>query len=319
MYFKYLIILLPFLFAFNRCDDGHSDMKEVTAFALKNPSVPGTYRNLDGIYASLNEIKENYPESVKLYTVGYGAQTARPIPLVRIGKQMGDHPVRFLFVAGTHGNEGAPVEAIMYVINDLLAEGNSPGDLILDFIPVHNPDGYAENTRENGIGIDLNRDFPVGRSATQLQPETVTLMNLINRFQYKASLFFHSGNEKKYENLIRIPMEFNSLGVDAFGMKFAAELNHLADIVQTAGNIHHPAVPWRRASNMVKFSGIASDWCSGGFMKPDYRHPGEMICEKSHPSLTIELCYPKQPSDPLQLQEESQELDRIIRALILYF
>ena len=316
MRLKYLI---PFLLVIYACSERQNDLKEVASYFSENQPVSGIYRNLDGIYSSLNDLKDRHPEKVRFYEIGQGVRSGRQIPLVRIDWSTGTDPVRLLFVAGTHGNEAAPVEAMMFVLEKLLSDTPVPGNFVLDFVPVHNPDGYAENERENGAGVDLNRDFPVGKSDSQMQPETEALMGLINGLQYKASLFFHSGNEKKYENLVRVPMEFNALGVDAFETEFAGQLKRLAEIVESAGNTGNPATRWRCASDMVIFGGIASDWCSSGFMKADFQHSDDIICNRSHPSLTIELCYPKQPSDPVQLREEFGEMDQIIHALIFNY
>ncbi|TFG96884.1 MAG: DUF2817 domain-containing protein, partial [Calditrichales bacterium] len=205
MRLKYLI---PFLLVIYACSERQNDLKEVASYFSENQPVSGIYRNLDGIYSSLNDLKDRHPEKVRFYEIGQGVRSGRQIPLVRIDWSTGTDPVRLLFVAGTHGNEAAPVEAMMFVLEKLLSDTPVPGNFVLDFVPVHNPDGYAENERENGAGVDLNRDFPVCKSDSQMQPETEALMGLINGLQYKASLFFHSGNEKKYENLVRVPMEF---------------------------------------------------------------------------------------------------------------
>ncbi|MBT3271139.1 M14 family metallocarboxypeptidase [Candidatus Poribacteria bacterium] len=63
---------------------------------------------------------------------------------------------RLALSAGTHGDEPAGVEAVVRLLET--------GDSTLagfDWVafPCLNPAGYAEGTRENGAGVDINRSF----------------------------------------------------------------------------------------------------------------------------------------------------------------
>jgi len=62
---------------------------------------------------------------------------------------------RVYLSTGMHGDEPAgPLAAL-----DLLRGNLWPGDAALWFCPCLNPAGFALNRRENGEGIDLNRDY----------------------------------------------------------------------------------------------------------------------------------------------------------------
>ena len=191
--------------------------------------------------------------------------------------------------------------------------------ITIDFIPVHNPEGYLENQRDNKKGINLNRNFPYGNVKVQMEPETKAIVNLINTINYNASLFLHSANEDKYENLVRTPIELNKLGPKALKQENQKDLIQLQNIVIKAGNSRNPDILWHSSSEMVDLPGIASDWCESGFVKKEYTPDYIETCKKSHPSLTIELCFPKQPMDEERLISEKQELYTIITALVNKF
>jgi murein peptide amidase A len=76
----------------------------------------------------------------------------------RLGSTLDSRPSTFRRVylsAGIHGDEPAgPLAALR-----LLQENRWPENLDLWFCPCLNPIGFTRNTRENGCGIDLNREY----------------------------------------------------------------------------------------------------------------------------------------------------------------
>ena len=88
---------------------------------------------------------------------GWSVETIAPEPFRRIAlvrpSPLPEAP-NFYVSAGIHGDEPAGPLAIL----ELLREDQWPmGNYWI--IPCLNPDGFLSNTRENSIGIDLNRDF----------------------------------------------------------------------------------------------------------------------------------------------------------------
>lgn len=63
--------------------------------------------------------------------------------------------LRFYISAGIHGDEPAGPLAVLR----LLLEDKWPADADITLIPCLNPIGFTLNRRENGSGIDLNRDY----------------------------------------------------------------------------------------------------------------------------------------------------------------
>lgn len=63
-----------------------------------------------------------------------------------------------LLVGGTHGDERATVSILENFASSRLHSGDLRHPLAI--LPLHNPDGHAADSRYNGRGVDLNRNFP---------------------------------------------------------------------------------------------------------------------------------------------------------------
>jgi protein MpaA len=90
------------------------------------------------------------PASARTVLLGHSWH-GRPIEAVEVGNRSGP-PV--LVIGCIHGNETGGI-AIARALERL-----SPRDLDLWIVPDLNPDGFAAGTRQNGHGVDLNRNFP---------------------------------------------------------------------------------------------------------------------------------------------------------------
>jgi hypothetical protein len=121
-------------------------------------------------------------------------------------------PVRILLWSQMHGDEACATAAFFDVINFLSGRKtllfypllNRVRETILSalsirFIPMLNPDGAERGTRENALGIDLNRD-----AISLLSPESLILKNSVVEFNPTFAFNMHDqdylwsvGNTKK--------------------------------------------------------------------------------------------------------------------------
>ena len=128
--------------------------------------------------------------------LGRSAQ-GRPIELFRVGDPRARE--RILVVGCIHGNECAGVP----VARRLLRE-EAPPNAALWVVPNLNPDGLAGRHRQNGRGVDLNRNFgamwrPIGRRwdpqyagpRPWSEPETRLIRALILRVRPTVTIWFH--------------------------------------------------------------------------------------------------------------------------------
>ncbi|NOY58669.1 MAG: DUF2817 domain-containing protein [Calditrichaeota bacterium] len=281
------------------------------------------YHTFDAVLAELNQLKADHPQQVHLFSLGQSVKK-RPIPLVRMDFNNGTVSSRYLFVAGTHGDEAAGVEALLYAMKALLQMDEAARNSMVKkgvevyFVPVHNPDGFIINERENGRGVDLNRNFPFGYETQKMEPETKALVDLVNSVDFSAGIFFHSANDEKYENVVRVPFEL-SRGKVAMQQEEQARVWRLAHLIEAAGNKLNSPIKYRSSREMVDASGIASDWCMSAFVAGAQKKLVRLTCRNPHPSVTVELCYPKQPMKAERLQQEKDEAFAIVWAILNEF
>ena len=77
------------------------------------------------------------------------------LALRRVPSRLTPHASRIYISTGVHGDEPAgPLAALR-----LLRENQWPTGADITLLPCLNPTGFQQNTRENGSGIDLNRDY----------------------------------------------------------------------------------------------------------------------------------------------------------------
>ncbi len=147
----------------------------------------------------------------------------RPIRAYVIGDP---HAARTMLVVGCiHGNEPAGIA----IARRLVATTAPIPGLAVWVVPVLNPDGVAAHTRQNGRGVDLNRNFPYrwapltgyqysGPHALS-EPEARAAVALINRIRPQITIWYHQhatvvdlsgGNpdvERDYATLVRLPAD----------------------------------------------------------------------------------------------------------------
>jgi len=113
----------------------------------------------DFLQKQIDLIADKSPGLFEIQLLGHSVE-GRPIRIVSIGN--GD--VDVLMWSQMHGNESTATRSIVDLLS-FIAENTKQEmvnsllqDLRIHFIPMLNPDGASRWTRENAIGIDLNRD-----------------------------------------------------------------------------------------------------------------------------------------------------------------
>ena len=129
-------------------------------------------------------------------TLGRSAE-GRPIHVVRLGDRRS--PRKVLVVGAIHGNEPAGKAVVR-----ALRRRPAPRGVELWLIPDLNPDGAAAGTRQNGRGVDLNRNFPHRWRAQGApfstyysgprplsEPESRLAHRLISRLRPAVTVWYH--------------------------------------------------------------------------------------------------------------------------------
>lgn len=79
-----------------------------------------------------------------------------PVAVLRSYSRQVPNPRKNIYISsGVHGDEPSGPLALL----ELLQENRWPDDMNLWLVPCVNPTGFRQNTRENALGIDLNRDY----------------------------------------------------------------------------------------------------------------------------------------------------------------
>ncbi len=155
----------------------------------------------DFLQKQIDLITDKAPGLFEIRLLGHSVED-RPIRMVSIGS--GDIDV--LMWSQMHGNESTATRSIVDLLS-FIAENSKQEmvnsllqDLRIHFIPMLNPDGASRWTRENAIGIDLNRD-----ALRLIAPESKILKRV--RDSLNADYGFNLHDQSKYYNVERLNNE----------------------------------------------------------------------------------------------------------------
>ena len=134
--------------------------------------------------------------AVATLVIGHSVQ-GRPIVAWTLGPARARRKI--LVVGCIHGNECAGIAVIRR-----LRRMRTPRTFDMWLVPALNPDGRAADTRQNGHGVDLNRNFSSGWTRHGVpwstyysgprpfsEPETRTARRLIERMRPTLSVWYH--------------------------------------------------------------------------------------------------------------------------------
>lgn len=255
-------------------------IKDVTSYYAKN-FEDTRYHTYQEFLDTLTIIATNNPNICKLETLGFSVR-GRPIVALKIT----DNPLEeenepeLLFEGATHGDEKIGAEVCFNFIIRLVRDyGIDP--LITHLVdtrefwvsPVANPDGHIANTRGNGNGVDVNRDYGYvwdaagGSPGPFSQPESRAFRDLAAR-----NSFYHWGSYHAGTLFISAPWSYSpfpprdSLNLKTLGLGYRSYTNY----------------PYAQGYHgMYEIHGSSKDCAYGSF--------GAM-------SWTVEVCRQKTPS-----------------------
>ncbi|MCT8340352.1 peptidase M14 [Flavobacteriaceae bacterium TK19130] len=146
---------------------------------------------LRGRYITLNMVRDALDELNSDFHISYpgASENGQQIPMVKIG----EGPIKVLAWSQMHGNESTTTKALMDFLNFLQHPGAYEEEAVRfkkEFtfccIPMLNPDGAVQYTRENANGVDLNRD-----AQDLSQKESRVLRKVFESFQPDWCLNLH--------------------------------------------------------------------------------------------------------------------------------
>ena len=155
----------------------------------------------DFLQNQIDLITDKSPGLFEIRLLGHSVED-RPIRMLSIGN--GDIDV--LLWSQMHGNESTATRSIVDLLSFIAENSKQKSvnsllqDLRIHFIPMLNPDGASRWTRENAIGIDLNRD-----ALRLISPESQILKRV--RDSLNADYGFNLHDQSKYYNVERLNNE----------------------------------------------------------------------------------------------------------------
>ena len=155
----------------------------------------------DFLQKQIDLITGKAPGLFEIQLLGHSVED-RPIRMVSVGHGNVD----VLMWSQMHGNESTATRSIVDLLSFIAENSKQKSvnsllqDLRIHFIPMLNPDGASRWTRENAIGIDLNRD-----ALRLIAPESQLLKRV--RDSLSADYGFNLHDQSKYYNVERLNNE----------------------------------------------------------------------------------------------------------------
>lgn len=152
---------------------------------------------------------------IKLKLLGdvrYGGATLPIVGLFFAYQSECEQKRRILLTGCVHGNEIAGGEALLQFLGDLAVDPTGYESVCIDTIPIVNPWGWIHNTRYNGDGEDINRDFSTSRS----QEAKILKDFILSRGEYDLAVDLHESKKPGYfvYDYIRKNESFSGIFID---------------------------------------------------------------------------------------------------------
>lgn len=182
------------------------DWTPVATADSDNRRILQDYPDLKTLTTELQSIAADYPSICRLYNIGE-SEGGNPLWLMKISDNpdaQEDEP-ELKYIASMHGDEPPAMVLCLYLIQLLTGQyGIDPritclvDDIEIWIMPLMNPDGYANQSRFNANGFDLNREFPdrVKDPNNTVQGRPIEVQHVMNwGFEHSPVLAanFHTG------------------------------------------------------------------------------------------------------------------------------
>ncbi|MCB5271757.1 MAG: carboxypeptidase regulatory-like domain-containing protein [Candidatus Cloacimonetes bacterium] len=200
-------LLLQHGFAVTRIPDQAREYYEYLIATTRGSDNPlDAYYSLTEFQTFLQDMQDIYPNLCQLVQYGSSIQN-RPLYALKISDNVSVNEAEpeVKLIANIHGDEPIGYDMLIRTIELLLTDyGTSPRitDIVnnteLWFIPMMNPDGYANGVRYNAAGVDLNRNFPMPTGITNpdgnpLATENLAMIDFSHQHNFVCGINFHSG------------------------------------------------------------------------------------------------------------------------------
>jgi len=174
---------------------------------LQLPEKLSDFRHNTAIGDSMLIWQNRWPSICKRIQIGTSVQ-GRPLWVMKITDNIDveEAEPEFKYSATMHGDEVTGTEMTMFFIENILKGYEANNDTMqfivnnteLYVMPLHNPDGMENNSRNNANGVDLNRNFPEGtygepNTPDGEEPEIAAMINFSNDHNFVLSANFHGG------------------------------------------------------------------------------------------------------------------------------
>ncbi len=174
--------------------------------ARRSSDLRQGYHTYEELTSLLKAVEAEHPDICRLYNIGYSNE-GRELWFMKISdnvNQEEDEP-EFSYISTMHGDEPVGTELCLNLINILTEEYGTDqqittlvNEIEIWIMPLMNPDGYANSSRYNAMGTDLNRDFPdrIGDPVNTVdgrQIETQHIMNWTFNHSPVLSANLHTG------------------------------------------------------------------------------------------------------------------------------
>jgi murein peptide amidase A len=131
-------------------------------------------------------------------------------------------PISVCISAGMHGDEPASVEAMAQFLQKNATNESLLRTFSFVIFPCDNPSGYELDTRENALGVDLNREFSTPHPAREVQIQMAAVEDL------------------KFDHVYELHEDVDSYGFYLYELAMDPSLRVGPDIVRAVSTARYP-------------------------------------------------------------------------------